>query len=96
MKTGGPCRFVLEAIDDKTESIATDVSFDANDVELCRMIGATATEFGSSAVYELQAGAVVQLKARFKIALDATTAIVRLRRWQPQDDLPYKFTPDES
>jgi hypothetical protein len=92
MNTAGPCRFVLEAIDEKTECIASAVSFEVNDVaELCRMIGATATEFGSTAEYELQARDAVQLKARFKIALDATTAIVRLRRWHPLDDLPYKI-----
>lgn len=91
MKAAVPCRFVLEAIDATTESIASDVSFEAEDTaELYRMIGATAAEFDSGAVYELQERDVSRLKARFKIAFQPEAARVRLRRWHPLDDLPYK------
>lgn len=91
MKTALPRRFVLEAIDHTTECVTSDVSFEVDVAELYRMIGANATKLDAGAVYDLQASDVVQLKARFKVALEPETRAVRLRHWHPLDDLPYKI-----
>jgi hypothetical protein len=92
MKTIVPRRFVLEAIDQTTECVTSDVSFEVEDVaELSRMVGATAAEFDAGAVYDLQARDLVQLKSRFEIAFEPEAGAVRLRHWNPLDDLPYQL-----
>jgi len=55
------------------------------------MIGANASEIDSGGECELQADDVSRLKARFKIAFEPEATVVRLRRWHPLDDLPYKI-----
>ena len=91
MKTIVPRRFVLEAIDQTTECVTSDVSFEVSDVrELYRMIGINAAEFAAGAVQDLQARDVVQLKSRFEIAFEPEAGAVRLRYWNPIDGLPYK------
>jgi hypothetical protein len=92
MKTIVPRRFVLEAIDQRTECVTSDVSFEVSDVaELCRMVGVTAAEFAAGAAHDLQARDVVQLKSRFKVAFEPEAGAVRLRHWHPLDGLPYKI-----
>ena len=92
MKTIVPSRFVLEAIDQKTECVTSDISFEVSDIaELYRMIGINAAEFDAGAVYALQLRDLVQLKSRFKIAFEPEAGYVRLRHSNPLDDLPYKI-----
>jgi hypothetical protein len=64
MKTIVPRRFVLEAIDQRTECVTSDVSFEVSDVaELYWMIGINAAEFAAGAVHDLEARDLVQLKS---------------------------------
>jgi hypothetical protein len=91
MKTIVPRGFVLEAIDQTTECVTSDVSFEVSDIaEFYRMIGINAAEFAAGAVQDLQARDVVQLKSRFEIAFEPEAGAVRLRHWHPLDGLPYK------
>jgi len=84
-------RFVLEAIDPRTECPTSDVAFDVDDVdELCRIIRVKTAVFDSGAEYELQERDLGQLKLRYKIAFQPASRVVRLRRWRSLDDLPYK------
>ena len=84
-------RFVIEAIDQTTECITSETSFDVDDaVELYRMIGADVAEADSGAEYELQVHEVDQLKARYMITFEPMSKALRLRRWHQLDDLPYK------
>jgi hypothetical protein len=92
MKTAAvPSRFVLEAIDHVTECPTLDVSFDVDDIdEFSRIIGVDAAKLDSGTEYELQERDLGQLKLRYKVAFETGSQVVRLRRWLPLDDLPYK------
>jgi len=54
------------------------------------MIGANAAEIDSGVDYELQERDFAQLNLRYKTAFEPWSRVVRLRRWRPLDDLPYK------
>jgi hypothetical protein len=88
-----PCRrFILRALDDTTECPTVEVIFDVDEVvELCGIIGGNAADIDSGAEYELELSEVDQLKARFKVSFEPGSLAVRLRRWGPLDDLPYKI-----
>jgi hypothetical protein len=83
-------RFVLEAIDDETECVTSEIGFDVDDTaELYRLIGASAAEFDARGQCELQQSEIGQLVARYKLAFAPATRLVRIRHRCPLDDLPY-------
>ena len=91
-RQAGSRRFVFEAIDDTTECVVSDVTFDVDDVqELYRIVGTNAAEIDSGAEYELEPQQVNQLKARYNIAFEPATGTVLIRNWHALDDLPYKI-----
>jgi hypothetical protein len=84
-------RYVLEAIDPATASIAHEVSFETKDTdELCSVLGIPAKGFQAHASYPLDASAISKLKSHHNLQFESEGFEVWLRPHHPNDDLPYK------
>jgi hypothetical protein len=84
-------RFILQAIDLVTESIATETSFETSDIlELCTLAEIDTHAFTLNSVYDLQPVAVEKITKRYGLTFDAQSMDTILAPWHPIHDLPYQ------
>jgi hypothetical protein len=84
-------RFILQAIDPATESIATEATFETSDIlELCTLAGIASVQFPLNRVVYLDPVAVEKVTKRYAVTYDAPSMDTVLTLWQPILELPYQ------
>jgi hypothetical protein len=88
-------RFILQAIDPATESIATEATFETSDIlELCTLAGIDGGNFPLNRVVDLDPAAVEKITKRYGVTYDAQSVDTVLAPWHPIDELPYRVHTD--
>lgn len=82
-------KFVLEAVDPKTECPTSEVSFAVDDVAELRVL-VEADDEDMIYDYDLTRECAAKIVGKYAIQFEASLANVRLRRWHENDDLPYR------
>jgi hypothetical protein len=84
-------RFILQAIDPATESIATEAIFETSDIlEFCKLAGIDCENFALNRVLNLDPAAVERITKRYAVAYDAQSMDTVLVPWHPIHELPYQ------
>jgi hypothetical protein len=84
-------RFIIASIDPHSDCILEEASFNVGDLDtLAKLIGEDACDIDDCLEYQLDAQQLEQIIETFKVSFTSRTPLVRLRSWNPTDDLPYE------